>query len=436
VTAVRLLGLVVLLGCLGAAPVCAFLSDTASHLPSSCGAYAYETFTPTSTFFPAVGGSYLDPIFGETITRLSNVYPDAAGNAGSVIIYSINGRWNADSTRYLHNNRATNQVAVIDTTTGAVIRANVPYPLTQTDEVSFDPVNADIYYYTSGTILKSYSLASGTSSNVKTFGGTLGTVGRSSDWIDRTGRYMLLNIANTFTMWDKTSDILFTGTLANASTLLGSQGWAGLSPDGNFIIIANGTNKTSYAVNTTTRVVTTTGVLFWDACFGDHGDVMTASDGNTYVLTGSCRYGENGMWRVSVTNAITAGSGTQYTMPGNRKFIDLNVPNSSSHNACATLPPNQDWCFMSVEDPLDLPGSPGTWYAYKSEIIMFQMVAPFEVRRLLHHRSRVNGNTYVASTPRVNPNWQGTALMFTSAMSTSVTSGLGYSDLYRWSVPW
>jgi hypothetical protein len=67
---------------------------------------------------------------------------------------------------------------------------------------------------------------------------------------------------------------------------------------------------------------------------------------------------------------------------------------------------------------------------------MFQMVAPFEVRRLLHHRSRVNGNTYVASTPRVNPNWQGTALMFTSAMSTSVTSGLGYSDLYRWSVPW
>jgi hypothetical protein len=431
VTAVRLLGFVLML-LFSVRPSLAWLTDTASHLPPSCGAYAYETFTPTSSYFPAVGASYLDPIFGETVTRLSNIYPSTSGSG---IIYGINGRWNTDGTRYLHHN-PSNQVDVLNTTTGAVVRANVPAPVTQTDEFSFAPDNADIFYYTSGTILKSYSLTSGTSTNVKTFGGTLGTLGRAADWIDTTGRYMLLNIGNTFTMWDKTSDILFTGTLANASTLIGTQGWAGLSPDGKFIVISNGQNKTSYAVNLVTRVVTTTGVLFWDACFGDHGDIMTASDGNTYFFSGSCRYGDAGMYRISVTNAITAGNGSQLTMPGNQKLIDLNVPNSTSHNACAGMGTNQDWCFMSVEDPLDVPGSPGTWYAYKSEIIMFHMMSPFEVRRIVHHRARVVGSSCFVGTARVNPNWQGTAFMFTSPMSTPATSGCGYSDLYRWSAPW
>jgi hypothetical protein len=417
-----------LLSWLYPAAACGYITDSAVHSPPDCGAYAYNTFTPAQAGFPATGQSYVDPVFGETLLRLTSIYPSTGGSG---IIYGVNGLWNADGTRYLHHN-PSNQVDVLNTTTGAVVRANVPYPVTTTDAVSFDPVNADVFYYTSGTILKSYSLSSGTSTNVKTFGGTLGGLSQSADWIDKTGRYMLLNIGGNLTMWDKTSDLLFTGTLA--ATLLGS-GWAGLSPDGKFIVISNGANKTSYAVNLTTRVVTTSGVLFWDACFGDHGDIMTASDGNTYFFSGSCRYGNAGVWRISVTNAITANNGSQLSMPGNQQLLDLNVPNSTSHQACAALGANADWCFMSVEDPVDLPASAGPWYAYKQELLMFHMVAPFEVRRLAHHRSRILGSTFFCSTPRINPNWQGTAAMFTSAMSVAVSSGCGYSDLWRWGTP-
>jgi len=379
-----------------------------------------------------VGASYTDPIFGGTILRLSNT---VGSTSSSGILYSINGLWNADGTRYLHQTPA-NQVDILNTTTGAVVRSNVPYATGTNQATSFAPDNPDIFYYTSGTILKSYSITSNTSSNVKTFGGTLSGLASSADWIDSTGRYFLLNIAGQLTMWDKTSDIWFTGTIAFTA---GNTPWAGLSPDGKFIIISglgpSNNQKVSYAVNLVAHTVNTTGVLFWDACFGDHGDVMTASDGNTYFFSGSCRFGDAGLYRISVTNAITADSSTQLTMPGNHKFITLNVPNSTSHNACAAFGTNADWCFMSVEDPVDAPGSPGTWYAYKSELIAFHMVPPFEVRRLAHHRSRVDGTAHFCSTPRINPNWQGTAAMFISAMSTPVTTGCGYGDLYRVEIP-
>jgi hypothetical protein len=72
-------------------------------------------------------------------------------------------------------------VDVIDPATGTTIRANVPYPYTTTDAVSFDPVNPDIYYYTSGTRLRQYNIRTGTTSTVKTFSQTLGGLGQSAD---------------------------------------------------------------------------------------------------------------------------------------------------------------------------------------------------------------------------------------------------------------
>jgi hypothetical protein len=45
-----------------AATSLAYLTDTLIHTPPN-----YDTFLP-----PAVGGSYVDPVFGSTITRLSD----------------------------------------------------------------------------------------------------------------------------------------------------------------------------------------------------------------------------------------------------------------------------------------------------------------------------------------------------------------------------
>src|SRR4029450_8581958 len=62
-----------------------------SYPPPATGAYAYNTFTPPNV----AGFSFVDPVFRETIRRLTtdHVLDD---------IYARNMWWNADETRYLH----------------------------------------------------------------------------------------------------------------------------------------------------------------------------------------------------------------------------------------------------------------------------------------------------------------------------------------------
>jgi hypothetical protein len=410
-------------------PSAAWLTDTGTHAPPAWGVYAYESWTPASIGFPAVGGEYLDPIFGETFLRITNISPQ---EAGSGIIYGRNGLWNADGTAYLHD--IAGAVELIDPRTGALIRANVPYPYTTTDEVSFDPVNPDVYYYTSGTQLKSYSLSSNTSSTVNTFGAPLEGVGQSADWIDKTGRYFLLNVGGNLRVWDKQTSTLFTGSIPVPTGTDGIPlGWAGLAPNAAYVILSLNPDHWSYAVNTSTQTLSTTGVMFWDACF-DHADIMTATDGNTYLLTANCLYGRD-YYRVKVTNNATGQGAAQLTLPGNQQLLPIGASDTAGggHFACAATGAMQDWCYASIEDPADQIGKPGAWYPYKQELVLIHMLSPFEVRRLAHHRSRpIRG---FCRTPRVNTNWDGTALIFASPFSAPDTTGCGYSDLYRWDVP-
>src|SRR5215470_755724 len=161
------------------------LNDTASHAPPTAGPFAYATFVPGSTGFPAPGEAYTDPVFGCAVRRLTNVLP----GWGSSLIYSKNGFWNADGTRYANSPNAMGEVDVIDGDTGAVIRANVPFGA----EGSFDPVDPDAFYafaYQSNQ-LRRYAVSTGTDTVIKTLPAQLDGVGGSVDWIDRSGRYFL-----------------------------------------------------------------------------------------------------------------------------------------------------------------------------------------------------------------------------------------------------
>jgi hypothetical protein len=413
-----------------AQPCVAFLTDTGTHTPPTRGRFAYETWTPDDRAFPDVNRSYVDPVFGEKIVRVTDIFPVASGDG---IIYGINGQWNADMTAYLRDS-PSGGVDLIHPFTGALIRANVPYPYTTTDAISFDPVNPALYYYTNGTQLVSYNINTAAITTVKTFSATLGGLGQSADWIDRTGRYFLLNHGNQLRIWDKQADVLYSGGVPVPTGSNGiPPGWAGLSPDGNYVIISLNPEHYSYQVDHANRRLITTAVMFWDACF-DHGDVMSASDGQTYLMTADCLYGR-GYYRVRVTNNAVGRGAAQLTLPGNVQLLPIGASNTAGngHFACAAKGARQDWCYASIEDPADQLGNPGPWYSYKQEIVLAHMLPPFEVRRLVHHRARPEGG--FCRTARVNTSWDGTAVMFASPYSTPDTGECGYSDLYRIDMP-
>jgi hypothetical protein len=304
---------------------------------------------------------------------------------------------------------------IINTTTGAVVRANVPGNF----DGSFAPDDPDTWYYFSGASLRKYSVATGTTSLVKTFSATLGALGGSVDWVDRTGRYMVLNIGGQARVWDKQSDVLYAGAIPGNA----GDGWVGISPDAKYVVAAiNG--KRSYAINHTTRSVNTTGVMFWSLC-GDHGDLMSATNGKTYFVTFEC-YDEAAIYAVDVSLAQTSTeAGRAQQRATNRKLIDTEW-GDDGHMAGAARGVFQDWVFVSVES-LDDPFTGGVsgWRPYKQEIVMANVLTG-ELRRLAHHRSRGLEASYFYQ-PRVSVSWDGARVAWASNFGYNSPD---YADIY------
>ena len=157
------------------------LTDTLSHQPPLTGPEPYSpvgTWLPGTGGFPAPGKTYVDPVFGTTIRRLTGMWP----NPGDAALYAKNGFWNADGTRLAYSHSDTGTIHVTDTTTGQDVASGLPgYG---SSEVNFDPNFPDVWYYGSGTQLRKYLLSTGDTVVVKDFGrGSPTSAARATWWI-------------------------------------------------------------------------------------------------------------------------------------------------------------------------------------------------------------------------------------------------------------
>lgn len=399
---------------LGSVPGEAFLLDASTYRPPTTGGYAYYStygsFGPDQAGFVNKGQTFIDPIFGSTIRRLTTDFP--SGSASD--IYAKNGFWNADGTRMIHG--TPSGYTIINTTTGAVVRSGVPGNY----DGSFAPDDPDTWYYFSGKSLRKYSVLSGSTSLVKTFSATLNSLGGSTDWVDASGRYMVLKIGNAARVWDRTTDTLYSGSIT-AST---ETGWVGISPDGKYVVMTGpgDTDHFSFAINHTTKSVNTTGVLFWTLC-GDHGDLVSASDGKTYLITAEC-YSEGAIYAVDVSIPQSAGNRTKQRSD-NRKLFEYDW-NDDIHISGVSKGTLKDWAFVSVESYDDsFTSSVTSWRPYKQEVVMANVLTG-EVRRLAHHRSRGVAQSYYYQ-PRVSATWDGAKVAWASNFGYA---GGDYADIY------
>ena len=161
-------------------------ADAGNRPPPTIGPYGYDTWKAGRPGFVGLGETYVDPVFSTTVRRITNDYPNQSGSD----IYSRNGWWNADGTRFMH--RTSAGFVAIDPRSGAVVRRKIPSGRIAAD-ASFDSVDPNAWYYYSGSELRKYDMTTGDSSVLKKFPGTLETLGASLDWMDRTGRYFLIN---------------------------------------------------------------------------------------------------------------------------------------------------------------------------------------------------------------------------------------------------
>jgi len=95
--------------------------------------------------------------------------------------------------------------------TGDVVRTDVPSGDVNYD-VSFDPPIGCPLLLGRCELWK-YVMSADASRRVKTFPARLQSLGGSVDWIDRTGRFMLVAYGDGLHVWDKETDTIYEGTI-------------------------------------------------------------------------------------------------------------------------------------------------------------------------------------------------------------------------------
>ncbi|MBL8031731.1 MAG: fibronectin type III domain-containing protein, partial [Candidatus Doudnabacteria bacterium] len=393
----------------------------AVYAPPTSGAYAYSPpggFSPDKSGFLSVGQSYIDPVFGSKITRLSADYP----NGGSGVIYGRNGFWNADGTKYIHEFSSGKKI--IDAKTGSVVYSGVPGMVS---DATFDPVDPDVYYYSeyNGTKLLQLRVSTGTVTTVKDFGTTVGSLGGTGNNIDVSGRYFVLNIGGSLRVYDKVNAVLYAGSTPADF----GDGYVAMATDGSGFAVIGGTVKRWHAIDHAAKTVSASGFTFLNQG-GDHGTLMTGTDGQTYFVKPS---GDDG--NIHAYNVRTGANKTLVKMVDSTSLGWCD----DTHYSAIARGPLRDWVLVDTEiysatggcanaDALSAVNPTSSWWKYRQEIFMVNVLTG-EVRRLAHHRGR-NLSNYCA-TPRINVNWDGTAAMFASNFGALGSSSCGYSDLYR-----
>lgn len=399
------------------------LTDSGVHAPPTTGTYGYNTFKPGAAGFPAAGGSYVDPVFGGTVRRLTNTL-----STGTTQDDLYSRHWvNADGTLAMHHNVNGNQI--VNTRTGAFVYTNQPLGAINF-EVFWDAQDPDKYYYYNGASLMRRNLASQTNTIMKTFGATLKSLGGSVNFQSADGRYFVIRDGTSAHVWDSQTDTIFAGGIATASWVDTNGGWVGITPDGNYVVTEAGpsaqpqTEHYSYAINKSTKTVSTTPVQFWGLC-GAHADLITASNGKSYHVGFNCYGGIPGIYRVDIT-LNQAGRTYQQQLADNQLLLPLTWEDDG-HLSAVSTGPLKDWVFVSTESTVDnFNSGVSGWTAYKQEIVAVNVIT-LEVRRLAHHRSRSLAVDYPYQ-PRVTSSWDGSVVMWTSNFNTS--SPTPYADLY------
>ena len=399
----------------------AVLTDSGIHPPPTTGTYAYNTFMPGTAGFPAVGGTYVDPVFGSTVKRLTDI--GALGNDDDIYSHHF---VNADGTLAFHRKLNDASITILSMATAASVYTNQPSG-SQRTEIKWDALDPDKYYFYSGASLMRRNLAAQTNTIIKTFPATLEYNGGSVNYQTGDGRYFTVRYGGSNKVWDSQTDTIYTGSVVP----LDLNGWVGISPDGKYIVNAAGPashapqiEHYSYLIDHVNHSIAATPTQFWGLC-GAHADVVSASDGKDYYIGMNCYAGIPGIYRVDIS-LNQAGRTYQQQLASNQLLVALDWADDG-HFSAVSRGPLRDWVFASTESTADpFNGSVSGWTAYKQEILAINVVT-LEVRRLTHHRSRsIQLNYY--NQPRVTSSWDGSAVMWSS--NFNVSSPTGYADLY------
>lgn len=404
------------------------LNDTTSY-PPTVG--VPDSFN--SDIRPGQGSTYAGSRFGTTFRQLSNTGSYAFGFEGTNYAHCL---INADGTLYLNYVADSGFMTVGNFQTGAYLFTSEPAD--NRSDLHWHPTDATkyLYFIFSGGSRGLWERTVGVSSAlVKDFGADLLGLGGSHNFCDKTGRYYIFADAGGVGVYDRTSNVIFTGRVTNPSA---GGGYATISSDGNFVITSDGHFR-SYALDKINHVLNTTAVMFWGPTT-DHGMFVTDSGGQSYgIVTDNQTVG--GLYRVTVdrdrsgfpttTGQIAENIGVQKVLDTGAQWANIDALMTHGPNGAG-----QHWFFAGLttyggthpgEDFNGTPSS-GNWWLYAGELLAINYKT-LDILRLDYHRSRgISPSDPYGPYVRPTCAWDSSALMWNSNFNQQIVTQ--YADLY------
>jgi len=411
------------------APICGISGDTSTHVPSD-----WTSFTP-----PAVSQSYVDSLFGCTVTRLTNGSGETLADGthpGLMNFYSTLTAMNASDTLvFITYNNGSWRISDLHANT-VVSAANMP---SMNGHAVWDAANGSVFYYASNNTLYKGTISgsSVTPTALHSFSEYSGIVLPDAGDLSQDGDHLALmgqNSNNTMDVFvlslgQQTKTSVYT-TMCTISGSITSTGQPGCVHK--LLLSADNLLSIGFAQNGTG---TEQGVRLWNGSSLIHlQDSMTSHYDHGYDMNGSpiTTGRDNPSSLASFTNPCPSGWGLDVRQQGNFTSSCL-LDNQPEWHISYRGSASQPWIAISFFDTRT-PGpeyftsdanyqtpSSSNWQRYEDEIILARVDANNAnsnntgIYRLALARSR-SQESYWAQ-PHATMSRDGNYVVFTSNMA-------------------
>ncbi|MBI2822811.1 MAG: hypothetical protein HYX74_11370 [Acidobacteria bacterium] len=400
---------VALFACLGGtmAMLPAYVSDRSVQQPPD-----YFGFFP-----PAAGGSYLDPVFGTGIKRITDALATPNLDRGGNLTFA-NGEYSTMSPF----NRDNSRILVVFQSYFALYDGNgsflktLPFEISASSEPRWSRTDASLLYYRVGNQLKQYNVDTGAVGIVRIFSEYSTISGRGESDISFDGNHFVLVGDNRYVFVYEISRDIKGPVLDTAGRGFDS---VYITPDNNVTVTWLQAGNSRY-----------NGIELYDrnmlflrqlARAGGHMDVTRDINGDEVLV-----------WTNSADPLPVCDNGiVKIRLADGRQTCLLSLDWSLAVHISG--PDNGGWVFIDTYAPADPSPQSPSWVPYTNEILQIKLDGT-EVRRLAHQRSRPF-NSYNFQ-PRVSVSRDGSRLVYSSNYGLQATLGYPseYSDVYLASV--
>ena len=387
---------------LGAVVASASLTDTLIRTPPD-----YTTFLP-----PAVGKSYRDPVFGTSITRITDALhtPDIA-NVGNLTWieneYSAASPFNNDNSRLILVHQS--YFGLYDGK--GKFLGNLPLEINSSSEPRWARKDNRTLYYHRGNQLKTYNVSTTATNVVHTFGSYASISGKGQMDISLDGDHFVF-VGNSRYVFVYT---LSTDTEGPAFDTGGSFGVVYITPD-NYVTISwlqaglsqnNGIELFDANMNFVRQLTHAAGHMHMGVDVGGEPVLIWTNSADPQPIP-DCN---NGIVKVRLKD------GTQTCLLALDWSLAVHI--SAADNT---------WAFVETYNPIDVIPPTG-WFPYTNELLQIKLDGS-EIRRLAHHRSRPL-DSYVYE-PKVTASRDGALIVYGSNFGLQVILNYPhpYADTY------